>query len=234
MWRTLAVVVALGMHPAFAAEETVGKLPPDGAWIRYHVQVKKEDEPEVAFKSTWKFLGRQVVEGHSCRVIEMIEQYGKGPEEALQFLVPERALRESANPMAETVMAFQRSGTDNVEPFALDSVGFFGSSMLFLPATRRTAQLVREPQTIDYQAGRLTIPAGQRGDFLWKPKPAPDQDSRAWISEYTIWLDPKLPVGMARGQFQFRMEVDGVVNSRWTHHQTVEEFGIDAKSTFSK
>jgi hypothetical protein len=223
----VCITVMLGLASLLPAEDKpAAEVPPEGAWARYHGVTKPDNGPEVIYKSTIRVLGRADHQGQPCRWIEVEESYDEGSRQISQYLIPERALAESKRPLDEAVKAVSRDRDGKIVSESLDSLGFGGADMLFLAAARQGAEVVKAPQTVEYQAGKLTIPQGERGEYVWERK------NVTMTSEYTVWTDPKVSLGLARKKIQLTRTVNGVVIRTWSQDQYLEDFGFDAKSEF--
>ncbi len=199
---TISLIYVAALH----AGEPAVELPKPGAWARYHIVEKPENGAEIVFKSTLKFLHQQEHHRVACRWIEIEEHYDKEGKEIVQlyqFLVPERALRDSASPLSETVVANFRDNGSEVLPERLDRTGVFGTALLFLPAARKGSQILNEPQRVDYPGGRIEIPTAQRGKYVWSHEAVIVKQTKSWTWDYDIWVDQKVPVGIARGPSKF-------------------------------
>ena len=210
------------------AEET--QLPPEGAWARYHQVIKLEDGAEVTYKKLIKVLGQEEWNARTCRWIETEEWLADNPKhrQASQYLIPEQALLKSERPLDEAVKAIFRNGEGKIVSESLEFIGSEGAVMLFLPVCRKNAKMVDQTEVVDYQSGKLTIPQGQQGEYNWTRR----NSSMTW--DYMVWIDPKVSIGLARKKMKFTRKIDGNTVSTWTMNQWVEDFGFDAKSSFTE
>ena len=226
LWTGLTCLIAT----VAAAEDTAVKLPPEGAWARYHGVTKPDDGVETSYKLLIKVLGREEWNGRTCRWIEIEEWLPDDPKkrQASQYLIPEQALLESERPLDEAVRAISRNDEGKIVSESLEFIGFGGTDMLFLPGCRKNAKVVNETEMVDYQSGKLTIPQGQRGEYTWTRK----SSSMTW--DYSVWIDPKVTIGLARKKMKLTRKIDGNTVRTWTMNQWVEDFGLDAKSAFSE
>ncbi len=220
-----------------AADEPPAPLPAEGAWVRHHIVHKPEDGTEVTYKATIKFLGRKDHNGVACRWVEMVEVYDDGNTSAIQYLIPERALQNSAHPLKETVLAHLKEGDGDirrVERLELDLVlsGVNESNLLFLPALRTKAQPLDERQIVEHPRGRFVIPRGVKGEFRFDHRAVTVPETRSLIYNYQLWLEPKAAAGFARAHFKGSFERNGTATRKWTVDLFLEDFGNDAKSIF--
>lgn len=214
-----------------SADESAMELPAEGAWVRYHGVTKPDNEPEVTYKLTIRFLGRETHQGRLCRWIETEETYDDA-RQGMEILVPEVALQNSERPLDETIKCRYRNREGEVVSESLERVGFTGTDFLFLPAARKSAKVVDEPQIVDYQSGRLTIPLGWKGEYVWSREAKTIKQTQTMKWDYTIWIDPKVPLGVARKKMTLSRQIDGMTTKTYTQDQYLEDFGLDAKSAF--
>lgn len=210
------------------------KLPASGSWVRYHFVTKSDNGQEAIFKQTLKFLGSQDHGGVACRWIEIDEKYAAGELQHHQLLVPERALRESSNPLSETLIYNLRDGEGEIQSHRLEMAQIFGASLLFLPAARKTAKSIDEPKQVDYQQGKLKIAKAHQGEFRWSREAITVKQTQTFVWKYSVWVDPVVPVGVAHGRHEFHVELDGVKSRGAANEVHLEDFGTGATSSFQK
>lgn len=158
----------------------------------------------------------------------MEEIYEETVRQVEQYLIPEKALTESERPLDEAVRAIHWNGEGKIVSESLDGVGFAGVNLLFLTAARENAKTVKEPQVVEYQAGKLTVTQGEQGEYVW----VRNNSTMAW--KYTIWTDPKVSLGPARVKMTLTRRIDDKVQRTWVLDRFLEDFGFDAKPTFSR
>jgi hypothetical protein len=216
-------------------EEKLPQLPPEGAWARYHQVVVEKGRAERCYKSTIKVLGAEEVNGRHCRWIEFASiPDGQTAPGITQYLIPEKGLAESERPLDEAIRALTQDSEGNIVPETLEFSGINGTDMLFLPGARNNAKPVDEPQIVDYQSGRLNIPSGLRGEYTFRREAKTVKQTQSWTWEYTVWIDPKVSLGIARERFEMTQRIDGAVKRTFTQDVWLEDFGFDAKSSFAK
>lgn len=221
------VTVGIGFSAALtAAEKTDVDLPRDGAWVRYKVLIKHDTGREFDFKTTTKFLGREDIDGRPCRWIEI--EWNK---DAYRFLVPEKSLRDDEHPLDETVKADHRDANGDVRKATDEMVKSMAFALFFLPAAHQPAKRVAEPRTVESPAGKLKIADA----FLIKESKTTEVEGIRYVHEREcrIWVHPDLPLGHAHLIYKGQNK-GGEMNLKWTQEQTLEEFGDDAQSAFSK
>ena len=235
--KTITRFVFLFSAVAVAQRSAAGEipLPPEGAWARYYHVVTEEGRPERRNKSTIKVLGAEEANGRRCRWIEIEwSQDGETGRGVTQYLIPEKTLAESERPLDEAIRAISRDGDGKIVFESLEFVGLSGTDMLFLPSARKSAKPVEEPQSVDYQSGRLNIPTGLRGDYVFSREAKTVKQTQAWTWDYTVWIDRKVSLGVAREKIKMTQRIDGVVKRTWVEDVWLEDFGLDAKSAFAK
>lgn len=232
---TCRIAAALSLLATMApAEEPVTKLPPEGAWVRYHGVTKPDDGPEAIYKSTIKMLRREDWNGRPCRWIEVEETGDLEFRQVTEYLIPETALAESERPIDEVVRAIHRNAQGEIYSESLEFNGVGAIDLLFCPAMRKNAKIIHEPQIVEYQSGKLTIPTGLQGSYNWTRESKTIKQTQSWTWEYTVWIDPKVPLGIALKKMTLTRQIDGVTTKTWTQDQYLEDFGLDAKPAFAK
>jgi hypothetical protein len=219
---SLLSVLTICACGTLSAEDPPVELPREGAWARYHVV-----DDDVAFKILIKVLGSEQRIGKMCRWIE-IQETIEDNKETWRFLIPVESLLKSERPLEDAVAAQWLDGDDKLFSESLDSIGFYGRFLLFLPAMRKNAKTVNVPQTVEYQAGKLTIPSGQQGVYAW------ENPNTKFTFEYTVWSDPKVPLGMVRKSMKFTLALKGRDPLIRTIEETLEDCGFDAQPTLPK
>ncbi len=218
----LLLVLTICACCSLPAEDQPVELPREGSWARYHVA-----EDNVTYKILIKVLGSEQRSGKTCRWIE-IQETREDNKETWRFLIPVESLLKSERPLQEAVAAQWLFGDDKLFSEELDSNGFYGRFLLFLPAMRKNTKTVNIPQTVEYQAGKLTVPSGQQGVY------ACELLNTNYTWEYTVWSDPKVPLGLARKSIKFTQTRKGRDPLTWTIEETLEDCGFDAQPTLPK
>lgn len=229
--REWMLVVAIGCTaiPANGEDPAAMTIPPEGAWARYHGVTKPDNGPEAVYKSTIRILGREEFNGKACRWIEL-EEAGDDYRQIQQFLIPETALAKSERPMDEAVRTISRDREGKIVAESSAGDGFSGLNLLFLKPARAAAKPVDEAQVVEYPTGKLTIPRGERGTYSWS-RP---ESTAEFEFAYTLWLNSKVPIGMAREKatLTLKRKTDSSILRTWTMNRYLEDFGLDAKSEF--
>lgn len=223
--------------PAPPRADSKDALPPDGAWARYSVMAKEDGR---SLKCTIAFLGGATHEGEACRWIELtIESLKRDDGVAVRdvvvkWLVTEKNLLESDLPIR--VVTCERRGFDgNVVEVTNESHRNLDYFAAFLPGPRRHARKLDGPQLVKYQKGNLQIATGLAGRYA-VPVTADDLDpdgATSYITDYSIWLHPDLPVGFAYAKGEmFRQIGDKPVPFGGEWECFLEDTGTDAKPSF--
>jgi hypothetical protein len=241
-----SAALLLSAVPLLAAD----KLPKDGAWARYYVVAKLSDGSERVTRTTVRFVGTVVEKGEKHRWVELVERYERDSngkrlvdQNALKFLISEKHLRTASNPIQHFVRGWY--GSVDKPPQEMDASrrsqeifdAFHGQSLLFLAGPSKGSKPTKNPHTIDYQNGRLSIKSGRAGTYTSEYHPATVKIVLSWKSKYELWTHKSVPLGMAALKYrlvQSRTDEKGKTTEQRSenYEYTVEAWGTDAKSAF--
>lgn len=222
---TFSLINVVALH----ADEPADELPKPGAWARYHVVIKRDNGTESTGKLTLKFLEQEQDNGRPCRWLEFEWKYDDTADWQIRCLIPEKALCDSDRPLNEAVKALEQVGDDRPREMQPGELKLSAFVLYWLPAARKAAERIDEPQTVEYQAGKLTVPQAYR---IQETKSSDVEGNRSREErEFKVWVHPNVPMGHVRLSNRGRIQGD-LLNLTWTHDQHLEDFGFDAKSAF--
>lgn len=241
----IAFGFVLLLTPAANAEEAAAKLPADGWWARYFVSMKRDgNNDEQTMKRTYSLVGTATENDMTCRWVEMktVTMVGdKDRVEIVKFLIPEKELLESDQPLVRLVrcwsktddgmvkaLSFDPPRGDGVNPQSAD--GRFGKELLIFPGMRQKAELVDKEKVVDYQQGRLQVAQGREGKRVSKVVGSPRAQGLSFVLDYTIWTDPAVAPGFAAARTRYATVVNEMVRTARNDEWVIEDFGKDAKS----
>jgi hypothetical protein len=224
------------------ADEGVGKLPKDGAWVRYFGKTRREGTTEESIiKVKYSLTGTTMENGQVCRWLEVeeVEQInGKDRTDLIKYLVPEKDLRENEKPLENLVRAWRRLDREEVQPLkfnALDGLSgephfYFGHWTVVFPGPRKQSAVLKEPKTVDYQNGRLEIPNALAARYVATHKSRTSNFVYTRAMDFSVWLHDDIPLGVAawKGRMEFRQ--DDQVRQAGLGEYFIEDFGVDAKT----
>lgn len=210
------------------------KLPPDGAWARYHLDVLFEDDRLENWKLTARSVGRETVDGRPCRWIEfeILQDASQSPQ-VHKVLVPEEDLREDADPAGDVLRYIYRDQQGEVAERSTDFVALFGGLFALFPGPLSTAEPVDKARTVEYQDGTLQIPQGLQGTII-SSREMRNNVTQTFETKYKVWLHKKVPIGFAYAEFNWSFKRDDEPQQNLNLQFFLEETGTDARSALSE
>ncbi|MGQ0635473.1 MAG: hypothetical protein ACT4QC_12735 [Planctomycetaceae bacterium] len=246
---TLCCLLAF-LHSALQAGEPVGKLPDDGWWARYFVTTRfrtHEIVNESRLKRTVSLVGTVTERDEKCRWVEIttdvISTVGLGTEKEgdrsiAKFLIPERDLLESDQPLDRLERCWIKTGDREVtapvvespQAITIRSVNWlYDTRLLFFPGVWQKSEPAEEQKIVEYQSGRLTIGQARTGKVTGKSLRVRGGALTSTV-DFTIWTDPLVPglaaANILRTMTRANNEPPSTENEEWI----VEDFGTNAKS----
>lgn len=230
------------------------ELPKDGAWARYYV-VTKTDGEERSWKRTIRFVGTVTENGEKHRWVEFADLSTQQSESAKprhirdvhKLLIPEKALRESTNPIRHAVRGWSLYGSSGQGPAKIAELErrrqvfdwSYGPPLTFLPASRKRATSTKNSKTIDYQKGQLKISNGAKGRHtaIYRATTAPVVYT--WKTDYERWRHKSIPLGTAALKlttsfYRKSGKEKPVLVRKYAEEYVIEAWGTDAKSALPK
>ncbi len=238
----LSPLMLFSPGPMRAAEPTV-ELPKDGTWVRYVVNVRREDTMEEwTSRRRFALVGTVVENERTCRWVESEETRTiNGKEEdrsVVKWLIPEQDLLLAERPM-ETLI---RAWIDDVPPIEWkfnvqpDFPGVSSSAdhacgrdVVMFPGPQRKTKPIAEGKVVEFQRGRLEIVEGRTGKHVSTRRAANGREGTFEL-EYTVWNHPAVPLGFAASNQRTMLRLDGIAARTISSEWTLEDFGTDAKS----
>lgn len=242
----IAAAASMSAAPLLAAD----KLPKDGAWARYYVLHKDPDGTERTIRTMIRFVGTVREKGERCRYVEWTDAMkvdgGDGKKTTrrfvYKFLLTEKSLRESPQPLLQFVRGWRGEEGKTPEPLVTsqserERANFGGTTVLFLPGVLKTTKPTRDSRTVDYQQGQLRIKSGRSGTYQARYHAITAPVNYNWKTEYELWLHKDVPLGFASARHKtvlIRQREKGkkTVRDLGTTEWWVEAWGTGAKSVF--
>ncbi len=134
------------------------KLPKDGVWCQYHVNLKIAG---VETSAPWVVasVGGKVHDGDKCRWLELRQLTGdsKKTVRVIKALIPENAFGKGKNPLAEVRSVWTKEGDAEPKEITDDrELEIFNRFvMLALRGPTDNIESHKDPQSIDWQKGQL-------------------------------------------------------------------------------
>jgi hypothetical protein len=240
----LALLAAI-VHSTAAADEMPLRLPDDGWWIRHGYIIKRSgSSEEETVHRTCSMVGTHVESGVTCRWVELqfAERVdGREHSDIIKFLIPEKALLESEHPASHVVRAWRKTDDGSVEQMQFDDAGGiagygneaeidWGHELVLFPGMQRRAKIVPEKKSVDYQHGRIEVPAGRAGRRTAKWRDNAAGEVYTYELDFTVWNHPTLAPGFAAANEKFRVKRGDALIRSWAREVSVEDFGANAKS----
>ena len=240
---SMIAVLAMSLCSGAAEKTPSAKLPADGAWVRYYVQAFDFNGRETISRMTIKLVGTQKVKGEVCRWLEFQDSVPGNAKlrGVTKFLIPEKDLLKSRNPLAHVVRAWEKTptgarnmlkGITHIEYLDI----FHGAALVFLPGPMAHAKTVAKRKSIDYQHGRLEMTKSFTGVHKVSYRSIFSPTIFSFHTDYTIWRHPKLAFGFAAATMKLTRFNSEVKARRytWSIKYTVEAWGTDAKTALPK
>jgi hypothetical protein len=234
----LAVSVVFGANEP---QESVAKLPSDGAWVRYKVELQAEQEGVPSrneFVETISFVGTATEKDQRCRWIEIktvaFDATGAASRtQVTKLLIPETEMLNSNNPLKQAVRGWVRVNDEPpvpMGPIKFDPGLFVGESLSWLPGVRAHLLEVDKTRDVEYQQGKLKHAMAVSGTREYTKADTPELGKNRWKSTFTIWHHADLPCGFAYAVIEAEKWLGDELDARLTFTYHLEDAGADAKS----
>jgi hypothetical protein len=234
----LAATVVFGANEP---QESGAKLPSDGAWVRYKVELQGEQDGVPSrneFVGTISLVGTTTEKEQLCRWVE-IETVAFDPKGAprrthvTKLLIPEMEMLKSNNPLKQAARGWVRVNDEPatpIGPIKFDPGLFVGESLSWLPGARALLHEVDQPRDIEYQRGKLNGANALSGTREYTKADTPELGKNRWKSTFTIWHHADLPCGFAHAVIEAEKWLGDDLDAKLTFTYHLEDAGIDAKS----
>jgi hypothetical protein len=216
----LAAAALVWIPGAAQADGLLYQLPKDGSWARYVVETP--DGP-IDASLTMASVGRETVDGHDCRWIEVkLEVTNDSGTETwvLKCLVPERHLGRGKDPLSHVVRAWHKRSAD--EPAMLTNLAERG----ILPTAiggplQEAAELDQE--VVRSKLGELAC----KGITGYNEFQDGETDVRV---TYRTRLNEKAPFGVVNAMITLETRANGQVTQSRSAKVTLSDYGETALS----
>lgn len=239
--KPLSIGIVIALSCLYAPETRAGglvqKLPNDGTWARYHVQIKMENPKNMVYSGTMtiRSVGRENVNSQPCRWIE-IESHTEINNQKMnslgKILVPEK-LFEKGNKLENISEKIIRGWekTNDLDPRQLKDLksSRIGLATFFQPNPAGKDSRINEKKIVEYQKGRLEIETGITGT-LNVPAPENANIKIDTSGVYSIWAHDKVPYGTAIFKSEFTSKRNAEIISKVSFKLEIEDHGTGAKS----
>ena len=202
-------------RPLTNADAIVGSLPPDGAWARYEVTLRREAGGDVATEAasiTLSSVGQTEIEGKPARWIEMM--YVNDGTSYTKVLIPEEAFKGDASPINSMVRGWKHRNSET--PTSIDREAPTGLLHSLFPGRLKEA---KRAASREFEVGSKSVAAnGIVGTVAF------DETNEAL---YKVWSNPEVPFGTVS------MELEETSPNRSAERRVIvllKEFGNGAKS----
>jgi len=227
-WLITVPLLCFGFTSTSLAEEAFYyRLPEDGVWNRYHVNLNIAG---VETASPWVFasVGRKTVDGKPCRWLELrqMTEDSKQTLRVIKALIPEDAFGKEKDPTAAVKLAWTRLG--EMEPQQMDLDGdmdaFNRFVMLVLRGPTKNLKVLEESETVDWQRGKLDCRV-----ITGESRFESDDKTLKVDLKHRLLINDKIPFRLAGSQFKIDVNILGQdVEAGATF--TIVETGNGAKS----
>jgi len=214
------------------------KLPKDGSWVRYFMEMKAETPQTQSMSGTFtiRSVGQADENGQKCRWLEVEmqgEQNGKKQYTVLKFLVNEKGFKPGSKEPIEIVRGWKKNQADGeVKQLSANETDPQGMMSMFFGGQRKEVKTLKSEKVVDYQKGRLKIGSGTVGKMDLKPPANTPADFKYNVIQ-TVWPHKTIPFGTAA--MELRMEFESkkkvVFKSKMTFN--VEDYGVGGKDAKS-
>lgn len=236
LWLAAAVVFGANDPP-----ESGAKLPADGAWARYKIELQAEEDGILSrddVVATISLVGTATEKEQRCHWVELkvVAFDAKGAASRTyitKLLVPETEMLNSDNPLKQALRGWVRVNDRPpapMEPINWDPALFVGEPLSWLPGVRAHLREVDQPRDVEYQQGKLKGANAVSGSREFTKADTPELGKIRWKSTFTIWHHADLPCGFAHAVIEAEKWIGDEREARLTFAYLLEDAGKDAKS----
>ena len=241
LWKLCLPVVVAVVSCAGTASAGGGflqKLPKDGTWVRYYVDMKADGpaKQEMSGTMTLKSVGTATEDGEKCRWIEMKfdgEQNGQKHVAILKFLIREKDLADGKKGPPKVLRGWSMNQVGDMKSEAKELTDFQkagnGEAAMIVGGKLKDAKTLKQEKTIDYQKGQLKIPTAHTGilDVKFAENMPAGFKYNAW---QTVWKHKSIPFGAAAVELKVEMHNKEQLLMKMKMSFAVQEYGAKAKS----
>ncbi len=224
----LAFVAVLTFLSPAGADGLLYRLPEDGTYVRFDLELKQEAGGETKSASgslTMASVGQKEVDGKKCRWIEFRMQMKQEQRERVQMvkvLVPEQHLKAGAAPIDHMIKGWYGSPGKDAKEAENNRDPRLGPVPAFLCGPfKDSKKLVAED--LDTKLGKLSCP-GVTGSVRI------EQGKQIHDITFDNRLNDKAPFGLVSSRMQFKVTRDDKMRDKGSLILTLTEVGKTAKS----
>ncbi len=213
--------------PAAEQEEFYYRLPDDGVWCRYFVNLNIAG---VETASPWVIssVGRKDLGGEKCRWVELkqLSEDSKKTLRVFKALVPENAFGKGKDPTAEVRAAWGQEGDAAPRELSVDGEldTFNRFVMLVLRGPTKNIKTLDTTESIDWQKGKLKC-----GVITGESSFESDNGELQARLTHRLLIHDEIPFRLAGSRFHIDVQVLGQ-NVKAGAEFSLVETGTDAKS----
>ena len=235
------LVLACICVPIARAEPPIVQLPDDGWWISYRSSVKQRFDgqtQEHSCKYTCSLVGTVTDDDQKLRWVEVNSEYFIGDKkyaDVLKFLVSEKALLESDQPLDNLKRVWKKNSDGNVrETSVWHGIYPDNAKLMIFPGLWQHGEREKKERIIEYQQRKLTIAEARTREITMNARtvnrPRVGKIEAKSVVEATAWFDPATSPVLAAAKIETRKYQNDELRLTTEEELVVEDSGIGAHS----
>lgn len=233
------LLVGLATPSAFAGGGFLQKLPKDGTWVEYNIEMKTDGPQMQDMTGTMKLksVGSATENGEKYRWFEIEfkgESNGMKQNAVIKALIREKELKAGAKDGIKILRGWQQTtdGGKKMDPKELSETELSANGPIgFFFGTKLTkTKKVKQAKEIQYQKGKLKLTEATTGELNLKLNENTPKGFKQKVKQ-TIWKHKSVPTGTAALEVQMEVHNKDKLLMKMRMMCNVQDYGTGAKSS---